>query len=119
MAWYRRLSDRRGRLRFELVGDLPAVLGTSEPLSVRDVSLGGATVEAAVPLPVDSAQSVCLASGDAAIPLAARVRSVHRSDRPDGAECYRIGLEFTDLSASSREAIARLADGDLNAATDS
>ena len=118
MSWYRRLSDRRGRLRFELVGDLPAVLGASERLTVRDINSRGATVEATVPLPVESAQSLWLMFGDVAGHVTARVRSVSRSDRTDGSEHYRIGLEFIDVPTAFREEIERQAGTDLPVATE-
>jgi hypothetical protein len=118
MTWYRRLSDRRGRLRFELVGDLPAVLGSSERLIVRDITSIGATVEATVPLPVESAQNLWLAFEDIAGHVTARVRSVCRSDRADGAERYRIGLEFIDVPAAFREEIERQAGGEVPVATE-
>ena len=109
MSWYRRLSDRRGRLRFELVGDLAAALRTVDLLAVRDISWRGALVESSVPLPVESSQSLRFVSGDLAGEITALVRHVTRADRTDGSEWYRIGLEFLDLQPALREQIGRLA----------
>jgi hypothetical protein len=113
MTWYRRLSDRRGRLRFELVGDLPAVLGAAERLTVHDINARGASVEAPMPLPAESAQTLWLVSGGVAGQITARVRSVSRSDRADGTESYRIGLEFIDVPQAFREAIERRSKAEL------
>jgi PilZ domain len=112
-TWYRRLGDRRGRLRFELVGELAAVFGTIELLSARDISWGGALVESTVPLPVDSIQSLRFITGDQAGEVTVRVRHVTRTDRPDGSARYRIGFEFLDLQPAMRNEIGRLAAADL------
>jgi c-di-GMP-binding flagellar brake protein YcgR len=109
MSWYRRLTDRRGRLRFELVGELAIALRTIERLTVRDISWRGALVESTVPLPVESAQSVRFAFGNLVGEITARVRHVTRVERTDGAESYRIGFEFLDLQPAMREEIGRLA----------
>ena len=119
MSWYRRLSDRRGRLRFELVGELAAALGTIELLTVRDISWRGVLVESSVPLPVESAQSLRWVSDDLAGDITARVRHVTRADRPDGTEGYRIGLEFLDVQPAMRAEIGRLAGAGLPSSSES
>lgn len=106
-TWYRRLGDRRGRLRFELVGELAAVFGTIDPLTARDVSWRGASVESTVPLPLDSVQSLRFVMGDQVGEVTVRVRHVTRTDGPDG-ERYRIGFEFLDLQPEMRDEIGRL-----------
>lgn len=108
LSWYRRLSDRRGRLRFELVGELAASLRTVEVLPVRDISWKGALVESAVALPVESIQTLRFVSGDVSGEITARVRHVTRADGAEDAESYRIGLEFLDLQPAMREELGRL-----------
>jgi hypothetical protein len=120
LSWYRRLSDRRGRLRFELVGELAAALRVVEVLPVKDISWKGALVESAVALPVESVQTLRLVSGDVSGEVTARVRHVSRSEAPaNGSECYRIGFEFIDLQPAMREELGRLSDEGLDAPTDS
>ncbi len=107
LSWYRRLSDRRGRLRFELVGELAAALRTVEVLAVRDISWRGALVESSVPLPLESVQTLRFVSGDVMGEVTARVRHVTRTDA-GAAESYRIGFEFLDLQPDMREELGRL-----------
>jgi len=109
LSWYRRLSDRRGRLRFELVGELAAALRTIEVLTVRDISWRGALVESSVPLAVESVQTLRLVSGDVRGEVTARVRHVTRTESTEASESYRIGLEFLDLQPAMREELGRLA----------
>ena len=110
LSWYRRLSDRRGRLRFELVGELAAAFRTIEVLPVRDISWKGVLVESAVPLAVESVQTLRLVSGEISGEITARVRHVTRADTDDGSEWYRIGFEFLDLQPAMREELGRLSD---------
>ena len=117
LSWYRRLSDRRGRLRFELVGELAAALKTVEVLTVRDISWRGALVESAVSLPIESVQTLRFVSGDVMSEVTARVRHVTRADA--AAETYRIGFEFLDLQPAMREELCRLTGFDSQSSTDS
>jgi PilZ domain-containing protein len=116
-TWYRRLGDRRGRLRFELVGELAAVFGTVDALTARDVSWRGASVESPVPLPLDSVQSLRFVMGDQVGEVTVRVRHVTRTDCPGG-ERYRIGFEFLDLQPEMREEIGRLVAADSQSSSD-
>jgi len=118
LSWYRRLSDRRGRLRFELVGELAAALKTIEVLTVRDISWRGALVESAVPLPVESVQTLRFVSGDVMGEVTARVRHVTRTET-GAAESYRIGFEFLDLQPAMREELGRLTGSDSHRSSDS
>jgi len=114
VTWYRRLSDRRGRLRFELVGELAAVLGTTHMFTVRDISRSGALVESVVPLPVESVQSLRFVWGDQTGQVTVRVRHVTPAVSGDGGGGrYRIGLEFLDLQPAMRDQVDRLAAPDL------
>jgi hypothetical protein len=119
LSWYRRLSDRRGRLRFELVGELAARFRTIEVLPVRDISWRGALVESAVPLAVESVQTLRLVSGDVSCEITARVRHVTRADAADGSEWYRIGFEFLDLQPAMRDELGRLSDEGYEHSTES
>jgi hypothetical protein len=114
LSWYRRLSDRRGRLRFELVGELAAALRTIEVLQVRDISWKGALVESPAPLPVESVQTLRLVSGDVSGEITARVRHVTRVNGADGCDCYRIGIESLDLQPEMREELGRLSHNGLD-----
>ncbi len=113
MTWYRRISDRRGRLRFELVGELAGVLGTTDVLTMRDISPNGALVDSDVPLPVASIHSVRVAWWDEVAEVTVRVRHVTAlTDGPDKG-AYRIGLEFLDLRPELQRQAERLADASV------
>ena len=119
LSWYRRLSDRRGRLRFELVGELAATFRTVEVLPVCDISWKGALVESDIPLPVESVQTLRFVSAHLSAEITARVRHVTRGQSDDGSEWYRIGFEFLDLQPAMRAELSRLADEGFEQSTGS
>ena len=106
VSWYRRLSDRRGRLRFELVGERVAALRMVEVLAVKDLSWKGALVESAVALPIESVHTLRLDTGDVSGEVTARVR--HVTAATNGGASYRIGFEFLDLQPALRDELVRL-----------
>jgi hypothetical protein len=118
MTWYRRVGDRRGRLRFELVGELAAVLGTTDVFAALDVSELGALVESAVPLPVDSVHSLRFVRGVLVDELTVRVRHVTPTANGSGGGRYRIGLEFLELPTELRSHLHRLAGNGSSGATE-
>jgi hypothetical protein len=95
-----RLGDRRGEIRFEIVGDVWATLVTAQSLPFVNLGPGGILVESAGPLTVGSLQRVRMALGDHVENVAAIVRHVTpMRARPAR---YLVGLEFVDLPAETR-----------------
>jgi hypothetical protein len=90
----RKLADRRGRPRFEIVGQLWGTLETVVGLPLRNVSLGGALVQSAVPLPTESEHHVTIMCDGVQAPTKVRVRHIDRRVDEDGLPAYLIGLEF-------------------------
>jgi len=93
----RRLGDRRGRIRLEVVGSLWGTLEVSRPARVVNISRTGALIASPVPVALDSTQTVKLVIEGHEIKVEARVRHLKRvmSPEDDGAH-YRIGLEFLE-----------------------
>ena len=119
MSGYRRLSDRRGRLRFELVGERAAALRIVEVLTVKDLSRKGALVESAVALPIESVHTLRLEAGDVSGEVTARVRHVTAAQAANGSARYRIGFEFLDLQSSLHDELGRLLKSGLDASANS
>jgi len=111
MPFKDRLGDRRGELRFEIIGHLWGALENVERLPLRDVGRGGVLVESRLPLTPDSVHAMSLRFGaEPAHDVKVRVRHV----RPAGAgEGYLVGLEFLDLAAQAVDEIDRYVDGAL------
>lgn len=106
MVQYRRLSDRRGRLRFEIVGQLWGTLETLEATPLRNLSRDGALVESREALAVDSIHRMRLTLGGRVGDVQVRVRHVKGWQTATG-QRYLIGFEFLEVPSPMREQIAR------------
>jgi hypothetical protein len=96
----RRLGDRRGRPRFEIVGDLWGTLDTVIGMPLLNVGRGGALVESFVPLPLDSIHHVTLNCDGQQTPTSVQVRHLRPVTGTDGAQHYLIGLSFLSMPAA-------------------
>ena len=92
----RKLGDRRGRPRFEVIGQLWGWLEVMESLTLHDLGLGGALVECPIPLTPDSVHRLRFNFDGQATEIQARVR--HLRPNPAGPHGgYLVGLEFMAL----------------------
>jgi hypothetical protein len=96
----RRLADRRGRPRFELVGELWGTMETVISMPLLNVSRGGALIESAMPLGSDSEHDVAISCDGAAVPARIRVRHTRAERDGEGRFRYFIGVEFVSMDAS-------------------
>jgi hypothetical protein len=115
MPFKDRLGDRRGELRFEIIGHLWGALESTEHLSLRDIGRGGALVESRLPLAPDSVHAMGMRFGtDPVHAVKVRVRHVRSSHAGAG---YLVGLEFLELAAPAVEEIDRYVGAALPLAT--
>ena len=96
----RRLADRRGRPRFEIVGELWGTLETVMGMPLVNISHGGALIESAVTLPYESVHHVTVNCDGQATPASVRVRHVRPAVGNDGRDCFFIGVEFLSMSGA-------------------
>ena len=107
MPYKERLGDRRGELRFEIIGQLWGSLEAVQDLPLRNLARGGALVEAKQPIGSDAVRSVRLVFGTHVSDVQVKVR--HVTPEPNGeGQRYLIGLEFIEPSASALEQIDRI-----------
>jgi hypothetical protein len=102
----RRLSDRRARPRFEIVGELWGSLESVIGMPLRNVSFGGALVHSEIPLPAGSEHHVTISCDGTLAPTKIRVLRVDRVPAEGGRSVYRIGLEFLSVGPVLRSQIA-------------
>ena len=96
----RRLGDRRGRPRFEIVGDLWGTLDTVIGMPLLNVGRGGALVQSTVPLATESVHHVALNCDGQQTPASVQVRHVRPVTGTDGTQHYLIGLSFLSMPAA-------------------
>jgi hypothetical protein len=90
--------EKRDAERFPILGDLEGEVMVFQPMTVKEISRGGAQVETTFPLVLDSLHDLRLALGDCAVILKGRVVHCSISDVEEEAVLYRSGLEFVQPS---------------------
>jgi hypothetical protein len=94
------IRERRSAPRVNLVGQLHGELVPVDvPISVREISLGGMSIETAATFQEHSHHDFMLTLGDgAAVFVKGRVAYSRRDDRPGGA-VFITGIQFLDQDA--------------------
>ena len=77
-----------------------------EPLHIKEMSCGGATVETDFPLNLNSLHDLRLTLGPQSVVLKGRVAHSHISDVDQDIVTYQTGIEFIDLSDRVQSVIA-------------
>jgi hypothetical protein len=102
--------DRRGNGRVEILGDLQGEIMVYEPMTVRELSHGGALLETTFPLQLDSLHEVRLTLGAASVIVKARVVHCTISEMDREGVIYRSGVEFTELPSRVQQAVLQFID---------
>jgi PilZ domain-containing protein len=98
-------ADKRDTERILILGDLQGEIMVFEPLRIKEISRGGASVETRFPLAIDSLHELRLTLGSQSIVLKARVAHSRISDVDQEIVTYRSGLEFVEPSERVRAVI--------------
>jgi hypothetical protein len=99
-------NDQRQRERIEILGDLHGEVMVFQPMTIREISSGGALVETSFPLPLHSLHDIRLTLGDDSVVLKARVAHSRIGDVDQDAVKYHSGLNFTEPPAHVQAVIA-------------
>jgi hypothetical protein len=99
-------SDKRDTERVLILGDLQGEIMVFEPLQIKEISRGGASVETRFPLALNSLHELRLTLGDKSIVLKGRVAHSRISDVDQEIVTYRSGVEFVKPSDRVRAVIA-------------
>jgi len=98
-------GNKRDDERLPLEGRVSGEVMVFQPMTVLDISLGGAQIETAFALQLDSLHDFRLSLADRSIVVKGRVAHCHIGELTDVAAYYRTGVEFVDLSEHARAAI--------------
>ena len=99
-------GNKRDRERVPLEGQVRGEVMVFQPMTILDISVGGAQIEAAFALQLDSIHDFRLSLGDRSVVVKGRVAHCHIGELTDVAAYYRTGIEFVDLSDHARNAIS-------------
>jgi hypothetical protein len=91
-------DNKRDGERIQILGELHGEVMLFEPMAIREISRGGAQVETAFRLQMDSLHELRLTLGDRSIVVKGRVVHCSISDVDQELVIYRSGIEFVELS---------------------
>src|SRR4051812_40312928 len=91
-------ENKRDAERIEILGELNGEVMVFQPMTIKEISRGGAQVETNFPLHLDSLHEFRLALGDRSIVVKGRVVHCSISDVEQEGVLYRSGLEFIEPS---------------------
>src|SRR5688500_1340893 len=98
-------DDKRDAERIPILGELQGEIMVFEAMLIKEISLGGATVETRFPLHLNSLHDLRLALGDRSITVKGRVVHSRISDVDQDIVTYRTGVEFVEPSERVTAAI--------------
>jgi hypothetical protein len=107
-------NDHRDAERVQILGDLRGEVMVFQPMAVKEISRGGAQVETAFPLQLDSLHECRLTLGDRSIVVKGRVVHCSISSVNEEVVVYRSGIEFIEASDRVDDVVA----GFIQAITD-
>ena len=105
-------SDKKGRVagnkrddeRVPLEG-LEGEVMVFQPMTILDISVGGAQIETSFALQLDSLHDFRLTLGNRSIVVKGRIAHCHIGQLTDVEALYRTGVEFVELTEHTRNAI--------------
>jgi hypothetical protein len=89
-------NDKRDTERIQILGELHGEVMVFQPMTVKEIARGGAQIESAFPLHLDSLHDFRLTLGDRSIVVKARVAHCSISDVEQEGVVYRSGIEFVE-----------------------
>ena len=107
-------DDKRDTERIEILGELRGEVMVFQPMAIREISRGGAQVETAFPLQLDSLHDFRLTLGDSSVVLKGRVAHFSISDVDQEVVLYRSGVEFIEPPDRVASVIAHFIDAITN-----
>jgi hypothetical protein len=99
-------SDKRDSERMLILGGLQGEIMVFEPLQIKEIGPGGASIETRFPLHLDSLHDIRLTLGAKSIVLKGRVVHSRISDVDQDIVMYQTGIEFVDPSDRVRSVIS-------------
>lgn len=100
-------EDKRDTERVVILGELPGAASVVQPLTVRELSRGGAQIETSYPLQLDSLHDFRLRLGDRAVVVKGRVVHCQITDINGDEIVYRSGIQFVDPPEWAARAVTK------------
>lgn len=98
-------GDKRDTERLPLEGQVSGEVMVFQPMTILDISTGGAQIQTSFALQLGSLHDFRLSLRDRSIIVKGRVAHCHIGELTDTAALYRSGVEFLDLSEHAQAAL--------------
>jgi PilZ domain len=98
-------QEHRDGERLPILGQLRGEVMVFQPITIREISRGGAQIETSFPLQLDLLHDFRLVLGDRSVVLKGRVVHCSVSDYDQEALVYRSGVEFIEPAERIETAI--------------
>lgn len=102
--------NKRDKSRVPTSGQLEGAVMVFQPMTILDISHGGAQVETPFKLQLDSLHEFRLSLIDRSVIVKGRIAHSHVGDIRTDVTVYRSGVEFVEPSEPVRQAIAEFVD---------
>ena len=99
-------GEKRVKERIQARGHLHGEVMVYQPMTIVDISHGGAQVETPFPLQLDSLHQFRLTLGDLSVIVKGRIAHCRVGDLRDAGAVFRSGIEFVEPSQHVLQAIA-------------
>jgi hypothetical protein len=106
--------EKRVAERIQILGELRGEVMVFQHMTIREISRGGAQIETALPLQLDSLHEFRLTLGDRSVIVKGRVAHCSISDVDQELVTYRSGIQFVEPS----ERVTDVIDGFIDAIKD-
>jgi PilZ domain len=106
--------EKRVAERIQILGELRGEVMVFQHMTIREISRGGAQIETALPLQLDSLHEFRLTLGDRSVIVKGRVVHCSISDVDQELVTYRSGIQFVEPS----ERVTDVIDGFIDAIKD-
>jgi c-di-GMP-binding flagellar brake protein YcgR len=98
-------ENKRDTERVPVPSPLNGEVKVYQPMTILDVSLGGAQIETPFALQLDSLHDFRISLGDRSIVVKGRIAHCHIGELKEGVVLYRTGVEFIEISDHAQNAI--------------
>ncbi len=98
-------DNKRDTERVPVPSPLNGEVKVFQPMTILDVSRGGAQIETPFALQLDSLHDFKISLGDRSIVVKGRIAHCHIGDLKDGIVLYRTGVEFIENSEHAQAAL--------------
>jgi hypothetical protein len=98
-------ENKRDNERVSVPAPLYGEVKVYQPMTILDISNGGAQIETPFALQLDSLHDFRLSLGERSIVVKGRIANCHIGELKDGIVLYRTGVEFIETSGHVQSAI--------------